>query len=461
MQPSNPSIPSNPSTADRAGVHAGMPVVAIIGRPNVGKSTLFNRILGRREAIVEDVPGTTRDRIYTPVEWDGVPLLIVDTGGIELDTEADIGRQVTDQAAMAIQEADIIVFLVDVIDGVTPADQDVANLLRQTDKPVFLVANKAENRARELAVPEFFTLGLDAPIAISAHHGTGIGDLMDAVVLKLPRGPETIPSDESVKVAIAGRPNVGKSALVNAILGEERVMVSPVPGTTRDAIDTPFVYQDAPVTLIDTAGIRRSGRVNVGVERYSVMRSLRAVSRADIAVLLVDATEGLTAQDLHIAGYIREAYKGLVVAVNKWDLAGALELDRMQVTAEIQARLKFFPDFPLVIVSAKTGMGIPHLLTAVMQLQQIRQQRVPTGALNQFIQRVVMDHPPAMVRGKRLKVLYATQAETMPPTFVFFVNDPAIVHFSYQRYIENRLRQAYGFAGVSIKLILKGRQERE
>jgi len=425
----------------------------------VGKSTLFNRLVGRREAIVQEEPGTTRDRIYADIEWDSVAMTVVDTGGLDLQPQTDLYQQVQHQARIAITEADAILFLVDATAGITSGDREVAELLRRAAKPMAVVANKADTQAREMAVPEFYELGLGDPIAISAYHGTGIVDLMNGVLRILPSTPAMPETAQGIKVAIVGRPNVGKSLLVNAILGQDRLLVSPQPGTTRDAIDTPFTYQDTSMTLIDTAGIRRTGRVGQGIERYSVLRAVRAIGRADVAVLVLDATEGLTAQDTHIAGYVRDAYKGLVVAVNKWDLASAQGLLREEVLAEVEARFKFFPEVSVMVMSAKTGQGIDRILVAIVKGQTARERRVPTGTVNQCIRQAVQGHPPPAIRGRRLKVLYVTQASTAPPTFVFFVNDPRLVHFSYRRFLENRLREAFGFEGASLRLIFKSRGE--
>lgn len=435
------------------------PIVALVGRPNVGKSTLFNRLLGRREAIIEDRPGTTRDRLYADLDWDGLLVTLVDTAGLDPRPDEGIQTGVQDQARMAIEEADLILFMVDAASGITAADQEVAQILREAEQPVLLVANKADNRNRELNTTEFYTLGLGDPIPVSAHHATGLDDLHDEAERVLPPpGPAPV-ALPGTGIAVVGRPNVGKSMLVNAVLGRERVLVSPIPGTTRDAVDTPLTFRDAPMTLIDTAGIRRSGRVEVGVEKYSVMRALRAVGRADVAVLVLDATEGPTAQDAHVAGYVREAYKGLVIAVNKWDLSRELELERGDVDLQVRSRFKFFPDVPVRFVSAKLGQGIDGMLEAVLQVQAARELRAPTGTVNQVVRRAVDAHPPSAQRGRPLKVFYATQADISPPTFVFFVNDPALLHFSYQRYLENRLREAFGFEGTALRLVFKTRGE--
>jgi GTP-binding protein len=445
-----------------AAAHTGTtPVIAIVGRPNVGKSTLFNRLVGRREAIVEDEPGTTRDRLYALVDWEDRPLVVVDTGGLEPEAATGIPAQIRQQARMAIAEADVIVFLVDARTGITPDDEDVAQLLRQSGNPVVLAANKADNKTQEMTASEFFRLGLGEPLPLSAHHGRGVYDLMDAALATLPpaEDPASAAPAGSVRIAIAGRPNVGKSMLVNAILGQERVLVSPIPGTTRDAVDTEFSYQGAPMTLVDTAGIRRSGKVEQGIEKYSVFRSLRAIDRCDVAVLVLDAAEGLTAQDTHVAGYIRDAHKGLVIAVNKWDLAGGLELDRDQVLGVVRHRIRFFTNPPVELVSALTGDGVQKLLAHVAAVQAGRLVRIGTSEVNQCVQRAIMEHPPAPVQSRRLKVLYATQAGAAPPTFVFFVNDPELIHFSFKRYLENRLRSAFGFDGTAIKMVFRGREE--
>lgn len=440
------------------------PVIAIVGRPNVGKSTLFNRLVGSRAAITEEEPGTTRDRIYGDLVWKERGLSLVDTGGLELTAKGGLARLVQDQARVAIAEADTILFLVDAQAGITAADEEVADLLRRAEKPVILAANKAETRAREQAAVEFYSLGLGEPVLLSAYHGAGIDTLLDRVIEALPAS-DVAPQEteaattQGVHIAIVGRPNVGKSQLVNAILGKERVLVNSAPGTTRDAVDTSFDYQGETLTLIDTAGVRRPGRVGVGIERYSVLRALRAIHRADVAVLVLDAAEGVTAQDTHIAGYVREEFKGLVVAINKWDLASSLDLQRQLVAQEVTSRIKFFAQFPIVFLSAKLGQGIETLLQTVLKVKAAREQRVPTAVLNQCIQHAVQSHPPATIQGRRLKILYVTQPETAPPTFVFFVNDAKLLHFSYKRFLENRLREAFGFEGTAIRLVFKSRGE--
>jgi GTP-binding protein len=431
------------------------PIVAIVGRPNVGKSTLFNRLAGERIAIVEDQPGTTRDRVYADMTWGERELTIVDTGGFEPRPDSDLRQKVKHQAEVAIEEADVILFMVDVIDGVTIPDQEIAEALRRSRKPIILAVNKADSAQRREGVFQFHELGMGEPVAISAYHGSGVADLMDEVCAKLPPSAPAVEEPEMLKIAIVGRPNVGKSMLLNAILGQERAIVSETPGTTRDAIDTVFKYNSEPILFIDTAGIRRRGKVEVGIERFSVMRALNAISRADVVLLVIDVSEVMNAQDMHIAGYIHEALKGIVVVVNKWDLAGELGVEKAQCTREIRQKLKFFPDVPIVFASAQFGKGIKQVLTAARGVYQERQKRLPTPKLNDEINRVVTSHPPASVKGKQLKVSYVTQPSINPPTFVFFVNDPRLLHFSYQRYLENSLHQAFGFRGTPLKLIFK------
>ncbi len=432
------------------------PIVAIIGRQNVGKSTLLNRLAGKRIAIVEDLPGTTRDRILASVSWRGTGFTLVDTGGLETKPQSAIAQRVKEQVEVAIAEADVIIFLVDVRDGVTPLDLEIADMIRQVGKPILLVANKADNARLEAAAVEFYELGLGEPLAISAHHGRGTAELLDRLITWLPAPPvETEP--EVMKVAIVGRPNVGKSMLLNALLGEERAIVDDTPGTTRDAIDTPLDFQGQSVLLIDTAGIRRRGRLGRGVEKYSVIRALRAIDRADIALLVVDASEPFTAQDMHIAGYIHQSVKGIVLVVNKWDLV--TDKSTGQWNRYIRSRLKFIPYAPVVYTSAKFGWGVDRVMPQVCQVYQERLKRLPTATVNGVVQQAVAAHNIPRSGNKRLKILYATQAEVNPPTFVFFVNDAGLVHFSYQRYLENKLRQAFGFVGTPLRLVFKTRDE--
>ena len=442
------------------------PIVAIVGRPNVGKSTLFNRLVGERRAIVEDQPGTTRDRVYGITEWGGTEFTVVDTAGLmDLDeTEAakyvDIAKHTRNQARTAIDEADVIVFMVDTKSGLSAGDHEVADLLRRTDKPTILVANKADSSARREMTVDFYELGLGEPIAISSYHGTGTGDLLDRVVEALPEYEE-MPETEGPRIAIAGRPNVGKSRLLNALMGQERSIVSDVPGTTRDSVDTELVWAGQPLTLIDTAGIRRRGRVDAGIEQYSVLRSMRAIDRSDVVLLVIDATESFTAQDLHIAGYVEEQKKGMVVVVNKWDLIekGATTMDEYR--ARSREALDFMPYAPLTFISAKFGQRVHQVLELALTVVEERTKRVPTAALNKLLKDAVANHPPPSKPGKWLKFYYATQADVSPPTFIFFVNDPQQVHFSYKRYLENLLREEFGFVGNPLRLSFRGRDERD
>jgi GTP-binding protein len=440
------------------------PIVAIVGRPNVGKSTLFNRLIGERRAIVEDEPGTTRDRVYGITDWGGVEFTIVDTGGLQEDDEigaetaAQIARHTRDQAHVAIGEADVVVFMVDARAGVNAGDHEVAEILRRVDKPTILVANKADSAVRRDSVYEFYELGLGEPIPISSYHGSGTGDLLDRIVEALPAVEEEV-EPEGPAIAIVGRPNVGKSRLLNALLGQERSIVSDIPGTTRDSLDTVVMWAGQPVTLIDTAGIRRRGRVDRGIEQYSVLRSMRAIDRADVVLLVIDATEGFTAQDLHIAGYIAEQKKGVVVVINKWDLIEKDSSTMEEYREKAREELDFMPYAPLVFVSAKFGQRVQQVLDTALAVVAERHKRVPTAALNKLIKEAVAAHPPPSKPGKWLKFFYATQADVSPPTFILFVNDPAQIHFSYRRYLENTLRDAFGFTGSAIRLSFRGRDE--
>lgn len=467
------------------------PLVAIVGRPNVGKSTFFNRMLADQVAVVEDLPGTTRDRIYGDTDWNGREFTLIDTGGLELGSAIPVGqvglngqpgdimKNVRAQAELAIEEADVIVFMVDARSGIAAADEEVADLLRRTEKPVVLAANKADNAARRQDAVEFYSLGLGEPIPISSIQGTGTGDLLDRIVEELPTADETEyaeEEDEVPRIAIVGRPNVGKSSLLNAILGVQRAIVSEVPGTTRDAIDTEMEFEGRKLMLIDTAGIRRRGHVIPGVEKYSVIRSSRAIERCDVALVLIDASEGLAAQDTHIAGEIHERAKGVIVVVNKWDLAQAQrraaregqlpdpdeEIESAERYRKIIAEgLKFIPYAPIVFASAKTGYHVQSLLETALNISDMRYLRVPTSRLNEVVQDAIRRYRPATIRGKPLKVFYATQIRVNPPTFVFFVNDPQAVHFGYERYLENQLRQAFSFKGTAIRLQFKARPKSE
>ncbi|MFC1941190.1 ribosome biogenesis GTPase Der [Chloroflexota bacterium] len=433
------------------------PIVAIVGRQNVGKSSLLNRVVGKRLAITEDLPGTTRDRILASVLWQGIEFTLVDTGGIETKPQSTVAQGVKEQVEVAITEADVIVFLVDVRDGIATLDLEIADMLRKASKPLLLVANKADNARFEAEAVAFYELGLGEPLAISAHHGLGTAELLDKIIALLPVPLLVEAEPEAMKVAIVGRPNVGKSMLLNAFLGEERVIVDDSPGTTRDAIDTRFDFQGQNVLLIDTAGIRRRGRLGVGVERYSVIRALRAIDRADIALLVIDASEPFTAQDMHIGGYIRQMAKGIVLVVNKWDLVEDKNI--AEWNRYMRSQFRFVSYAPVLYTSAKFGQGIDKVMPQVCHVYQERLKRFPTAAVNSVVRQAAASHNPPRIGSKQLKVLYATQAEVNPPTFVFFVNDAKLIHFSYQRYLENKLRQSFGFGGTPLRLIFKTRGE--
>jgi GTP-binding protein len=432
-------------------------LVALVGRPNVGKSTLFNRLIEQPLAIVEDIPGTTRDRLYGDAEWGGFTFTFVDTGGLMLGSGSDLEVSVRGQVQIAIAEAEMIIFVVDVKEGVTAADLEIAELLRRSDKPVILAVNKADNESRRQEAIEFYELGLGDPYAISALHGTGTGDLLEELIRVAPsERPE--PAVEGTKIAIVGRPNVGKSSLLNAILGQERMIVDATPGTTRDAVDSFLEWNGEPVVLIDTAGIRRRGRVAPGVERYSVIRALRAIQRCDVALLLLDATEGVTEQDAHVVGYVLEEAKGLVLVVNKWDLVGKDAHTMEDYSHEVRRVLKFVTYCPLVFVSAVKGQRVGKTIELALEVQRARLAQVTTSKLNEVVLNALATHSPPSKRGKRLKIYYATQTGAAPPSFVFFVNDPELVHFSYQRYLENRLRDAFGFEGTPLRLSFRRRR---
>lgn len=440
------------------------PIVAIVGRPNVGKSTLFNRLIGERRAIVEDLPGTTRDRVYGVSDWGGIEFTVVDTAGLQDEDEvhasstAEIARHTREQAQTAIDEADVIVFMVDTKAGLTSGDQEVADLLRRTDKPTVLVANKADSTNRRDLALEFYELGLGEPIPVSAYHGSGTGDLLDRVVEALPEF-EDLPETEGPRIAIVGRPNVGKSRLLNALLGQERSIVSDTPGTTRDSVDTQLIWAGRPITLIDTAGIRRKGRVESGIEYFSVLRSMRAIDRSDVVLLVIDATESFTAQDLHVAGYVEEQKKGVVVVVNKWDLIEKDSSTMEEYRVRAREALDFMPYAPLTFISAKLGQRVHQVLDQALDVVEERGKRIPTAALNKMLKDAVAAHPPASRPGKWIKFYYMTQADVSPPTFILFCNDPQQIHFSYRRYLENRLREQFSFAGNPIRMSFRGRDE--
>jgi len=452
------------------------PVVALVGRPNVGKSTLFNRLCGEMSAIVDDTPGTTRDRLFGEGEWTGVVFDVVDTGGIDPSANSsktplsigssDFIREIRSQALIAISEADVVLFLVDAISGVTPADIEVAQILRQSQKmvdgvakpPIFLVVNKADSAKQRSTVNEFYELGLGDPYAISAVHGTGTGDMLDALVAALPER-ELEQEDESAKIAIVGRPNVGKSSLLNRLTGEERAIVSPIAGTTRDAVDTKFEFGGIPVTLIDTAGIRRRGRVDPGVEKFSVVRSMRAIERCDVAILMIDAVEGIAAQEAHIAGYVKDAWKSCVVVVNKWDAVEKDNFTMLDFTAKIRTELNFVDYVPILFISAKTGQRVDQVMPLALKVQEERLAHINTGSLNRILQKAQETHSPTSKTGTSIKLYYGTQVRTDPPTFMIYCNNPKLAHFTYRRFLENQIRAEYPFTGTPIRLVLKPRSD--
>jgi len=434
------------------------PIVAIIGRQNVGKSTLLNRLAGQRVAIVEDIPGTTRDRIFVDVNWSGASFTLVDTGGLEPRPRTAIARGVKGQVEAAIAEADAIIFMVSIRDGVVPADLEVAEMLRKAGKPVVLAANKADSAGLESGAADFYQLGLGSPFVISAYHRRGIGELLDKVVSLLPAAQEGEKQAGVMRLAIVGRPNVGKSTLLNAILGEERAIVDDTPGTTHDAINSPLDFNGQSVVLIDTAGIRRRGRWGEGVERYGIIRALRAIDQSDVVLLVLDATEVVTAQDKSIAGYIQEAAKGVVLVVNKWDLVGNKSI--ADYDRHIRSELGFVSHAPIVYTSAMLGQATDQVVTAAFEVYQERLKRPPTAVVNDVVREAVAAHHPPRQKGRQLKILYATQAGVNPPTFAFFVNEARLVSASYQRYLEKRLRQALGFNGTPLRLIFKNRGEK-
>lgn len=433
------------------------PIVAIVGRQNVGKSTLLNRLAGKRIAIVADMPGTTRDRVFADVSWQDNSFTLVDTGGLEVKPSSTIGQGVKEQVQAAIAEADVIIFLVDSEAGIIPADLEITEMLRRSAKPIILAANKSDNPKRESQAVEFYEMGLGEPLAISAYHGRGTAELLDRVGALLPTPEEAEAGAEIMKLAIVGRPNVGKSTLLNSLLGEERSIVDKAPGTTHDAVNTLLDFGGQSVIVIDTAGIRRRGRWGKGVERYSVIRALRAIDEADIVLLVLDATELLTSQDEHIAGYIQQAVKGVILVVNKWDLA--VNQDMKETNNYIRKKLKFLSYSPVIYSSAKFGQGVDRVMPQAFEVYQERQKRIATTEVNSVVQRAVAAHNLPRKGKKQLKILYATQAEVSPPTFVFFVNEPGLIHFSYQHYLENKLRQAFGFAGTPLRFVFKTRGE--
>jgi len=433
-----------------------MKTVAIVGRPNVGKSTLFNRLLRKRKAIVEDFPGVTRDRHYAEVTRFAQPFLLIDTGGFEPVSEDRLLIQMREQSQLAVEEADIIFYLLDVKDGLTPADIEIAAMLRQVNKPVFYVVNKVDGDKQEAETGDFYALGVDKFYTISSEHGRGINELIDDLEKLLPETEQTVTENE-VRMAIIGRPNVGKSSLVNRLLGYERVVANPTAGTTRDSIDTPFVYNQQNYVLIDTAGIRRKGRISQKVETYSAVTALKAMDRAHVVLMVIDAVDGVTDQDLAVAGYAYEKGRALILVVNKWDLPEKDDHTMGKFIAEVERRFKYLPFAPLLFVSALTGQRVNKIMDKVEEVSAEFNRRIPTGKLNQGLEEFVSKHPPSMVGTARIKFYYAAQAAVRPPTFVLFTNRPDHVHFSYQRYLVNCFREKFNFDQVPIRLQFKGR----
>ena len=439
------------------------PIVAIVGRPNVGKSTLFNIFADSRISIVEDTPGVTRDRLYADAEWLDRKFTMVDTGGIEMQNTDSIAVSIRQQAEIAVREADVILFVCDARTGITNDDMEVAKMLRQSKKPVVLAVNKADTPKQEAEAYEFYNLGIGEPYLISASNRLNLGDLLDAVVEKFPPESDDDEDNEDViKVAIIGRPNVGKSSIFNDIIGQTRSIVSDVAGTTRDAIDVPVEKDGQTYLFIDTAGMRRKGKLDEPIEKYSIIRTLRAVDRSDVVLLVLNAEEGITEQDKKIAGYAHEAGKGIVIVVNKWDLyPNKTVMSTEEFTKNIRHELIFMPYANVVYVSALTQQRISRLPEMIKDAAEANAMRISTSVLNQVVTDAVAMNQPPMEKGKRLKILYTTQVKVKPPTFVIFCNEPEIMHFSYQRYLENQLREAFGFKGTPINIIVRGKNEDE
>ncbi|MGE1062588.1 ribosome biogenesis GTPase Der [Megasphaera paucivorans] len=436
------------------------PLVAVVGRPNVGKSTLFNAIVKKRISIVEDIPGVTRDRIYFDAEWLGHEFTMIDTGGIEfIDSDSNIFTSMRYQAELAIHEADVILYVVDGKMGIQPQDQEIANILRSSGKPIILVVNKIDSIEQEVNIYEFYSLGLGDPIGVSAVNLMNLGDLLDQVLEYIGKTPVEEDAEDAIHIALIGRPNVGKSSLTNALLGQERVIVSNIPGTTRDSIDTHWQHEGTEFVLIDTAGMRRKGKIDIPVERYSVIRALRAVDRCDVAVLVLDATEGVTEQDKKIAGYAHEAGKGSIIVVNKWDLIDKDSKTSDKFSEDIRRELVFMQYAPILYASALTKQRIHRLADLVKFVSEQQNMRVSTSVLNELISDAQLINPPPAKNGHPLRIYYMTQASVKPPTFVLFVNDPQLMHFSYLRFLENKLRETFGFEGTPIHLILRGKKD--
>jgi len=454
------------------------PIVALVGRPNVGKSTLFNRLAQERLAVIDDVPGTTRDRLMAEAEWAGFVFDIIDTGGIDpIQTgpgsnkqplsisSKDFIKEIRVQAEIAISQADAVLFITDIESRVTAADQEVAQILRSYQKekdgqpwpPVILVVNKCESEARRADAYQFYELGMGDPYPVSAKHGTGTGDMLNALVEEFKDWVEETEEDDTIKIAIVGKPNVGKSTLLNRLVGEERSIVSPIAGTTRDAVDTQLIFDEILITLIDTAGIRKRGKIDPGVEKYSVIRSLRAIERSDVSLLLVDAEQGITAQDTHIAGFILDAWKSVVVVVNKWDVIDKDSYTMGEYTSYLRHELTFLDYVPVLFISAITGKRVHQVLPTALVVQEERLMRIPTSKLNQIIRSALDRHPTPSKAGRHLKIYYGSQVRSDPPTFMLHVNDPDLAHFSYLRYLENQIREAHPFLGTPIRIFLRPR----
>lgn len=437
------------------------PVVAVVGRPNVGKSTLFNKIVGRKVAIVEDTPGVTRDRIYAESEWNGIPFVLIDTGGIEPDTDDIILSQMREQAEIAIDTADAIVFIVDGKAGLTAADREVGEMLMKTGRNVILCVNKVDSHKLPDDFYDFYELGLGEPIPVSAANMLNLGDLLDRIVEEFPEGSASGEEDEDIKIAIIGKPNVGKSSLVNALIGEERMIVSNIAGTTRDAIDSPFEHNGQKYTLIDTAGIRRKKKINEDIERYSIIRAIASIERSDVCILMIDAQEGVTDQDKKIGGLAHEAGKGIIIAVNKWDLVAKDSHTMSKFERDVRAELSFMPYAPIIFISVVKGQRLLNVLELADKVAHNCLFRIPTGQLNAVIADATLMKQPPSDKGKKLRIYYVTQVGVQPPLFSFQVNKRELMHFSYARYLENRLRETYDFSGTSIKFVFREKGEKE
>lgn len=441
------------------------PIIAIVGRPNVGKSTFVNRLVGKRQSIVDDRPGVTRDRIYFDVEWQNRPFTVIDTGGIIPGDEDEIMLSIYDQAKIACEEADKIIFIVDGLEGVTPVDSDIANILRQSNKPIFLAVNKVDSHNQITMISDFYSLAIGEPIAISALHGSGgVGDLLEEITSDFEYDVEE-EEDKTIKIAIVGRPNAGKSSIVNALLGENRVIVSDISGTTRDSIDSRLTYNDQEFVIIDTAGIRKKAKVDYGVEKFAVDRAIRSIRECDVALMVIDATEatnGISDQDKKIASIITEAGKGMVIAINKWDLIEDKKSNTINKFEEKIAREIPFLDYvPKIYISAVTHQRLNQIFTRVVEVQKERSKRVSTGLLNKVINEAYALNPPQTIRNKRLKIMYSTQAAVEPPTFILFANNEDLMKDHYKRYMENKLREAFGFMGTPIRLSIRTRSEKK